>query len=146
MDKKLIAVIVVVVIVAALPIVSRFSRGGSSAATSASEGTPASGATDAKTVAQEVATAFTRGDWAAATSRFDATMKAALPQSKLAETWNAVGAQAGGFKKQLGTRAEKAQGMDVVFVTCEFERAKVDVQVTVNPAGQVAGLFLRPAS
>jgi hypothetical protein len=144
-DKKLIVVIAVVVIVAALPIMGRLFKGGSpSPASAAPEWTPASGATDAKAVAQDVATALTLGDWAAASSRFDATMKAALPQSKLAETWNAVGAQAGAFKRQLGTRVEKVQGMDAVFVTCEFERAKLDIQVTVNSTGQVSGLFLRP--
>jgi hypothetical protein len=146
-DKRLIAVVVVVVIVAALPIASKLAGSGSSSpAPAAPGGVPASGATDAKTVAQEVATAMTRGDFVAVASRFDATMKAALPQSKLAETWNAVGAQAGAFKKQLGTRTEKVQGMDAVFVTCEFERAKLDIQVTVNSMGQVSGLFLRPGN
>src|SRR5580765_2390960 len=61
-------------------------------------------------------------DFSAAVAQFDATMKTALPEQKLRETWQALLAQAGPFQKQLAARAARLAGYDVVFVTCRFER------------------------
>lgn len=153
MNKTVIAVIAVVVVIAALPILSKVAGGaapaaspGAAASSPEAPATAPAGATDAKSIAQDIAAALGRGDFGSVTARFDSTMSSALPQSKLAETWNAVVSQAGAFKKQLGVRTDKAHGMDVAFVTCEFEKAKLDVQVTLNASGKVAGIFIRPAT
>lgn len=84
-------------------------------------------------------------DFAGAVARFDATMKTALPEPKLRETWQAVQAQAGPFQKQLGARATKVTGYDVVLVTCQFERTALDMKVVFDAKGQVAGLFFVPS-
>src|ERR1039457_6979791 len=60
-------------------------------------------------------------NFAGAVARFDATMKTALPEPKLRETWQTLQAQAGPFQKQLGARATTLAGYDVVLVTCQFE-------------------------
>jgi Protein of unknown function (DUF3887) len=60
-------------------------------------------------------------DFSAAEKSFDDTMKMALPKAKLEETWNAVIAQAGAFKRQVGTRTEQRGGYTVVIVTSEFD-------------------------
>lgn len=96
-------------------------------------------------IANDLVAALARGDMAAATANFDATMTDALPAAQLAEVWNALPAQAGPFRNVTGTRTEKVQGFDVVFVTCQFGRGLVDVQVTFNADNQVSGLFFRPA-
>ena len=152
-NKKLIVGAVIVLAVLAIPIVASKMRGGATGDSKAPEsaaGTLPVAATapagSAQAVGEEVTTALVRGNLAAVTARFDSNMKAALPESQLAATLQGLNAQVGAFKRQLGTRTEKVQGMDVVVVTCEFERAKVDVQVTVNASGQVAGLFFRPAA
>lgn len=84
-------------------------------------------------------------DFAGAVAQFDATMKAGLPEPKLRETWQAVQAQAGPFQKQLGARATKVAGYDVVLVTCQFERTALDTKVVFDAKGQVAGLFFVPS-
>ena len=84
-------------------------------------------------------------DFAGAVARFDATMKTALPEPKLRETWQAVQAQAGPFQKQLGARATKVTGYDVVLVTCQFERTALDTKVVFDAKGRVAGLFFVPS-
>ena len=85
------------------------------------------------------------GDMTKATSNFDAQMTSAMPASQLEQVWSQVTTQFGPFKSQLGARTDKVQGYNVVLVNCEFERAKLDIQVTVDDAGKVSGLFVRPS-
>jgi hypothetical protein len=87
-----------------------------------------------------------KADFAGAVARFDATMKQALPEARLREVWAGVQAQAGPFKKQLNTRAEKVAVYDVVLVTCQFEKATLDTKVVFNTNSQVAGLFFVPTA
>ena len=86
-----------------------------------------------------------RQDFAGAVARFDAKMKAALPEPKLRQTWQAVQSQAGPFQRQLRARATKLAGYDVVFVTCQFERMALDAKVVFDATGRVAGLFFVPS-
>jgi hypothetical protein len=88
---------------------------------------------------------LTKEDFAGAVARFDATMKTALPEPKLRETWQALQAQAGPFQKQLGARATKVGGYDVVLVTCQFERTALDTKVVFDAKGRVTGLFFVPS-
>lgn len=46
--------------------------------------------------------------FASAVEQFDNTMKTALPETKLAETWTSVQAQVGPFKQAGAARSEKA--------------------------------------
>lgn len=71
-------------------------------------------------------------------------MKSASPEDKLRETWRAILGQANQFKKILGTRTMQQSGFDVVFVTCEFERAILDAKLVFNPAGRITGLWFVP--
>lgn len=104
---------------------------------------PATGDLTAKATA--LLDAIVRGDFAAATQGFDARMKQALPAEKLKEFWTALLGQAGVFQRQAGTRTETQGAYQVVFVTTEFEKARVDMQAVFDAQGQVAGLFFVPA-
>ena len=86
------------------------------------------------------------GQYAQAFEMFTPQMRAALPVDRLAASWNAVTAQAGSFRRQAGISVTPRGALAVVVVTCEFERATLDVQVTVNPANLVGGLAMRPAA
>jgi hypothetical protein len=99
-----------------------------------------------ETVATELVDALARGDAAAALKDFDSTMKSALSPAQLEQLWNGLVEQYGAFKKRAGSRTQKIQEFDAVFVTCEFERGSVDLQVTVDSAMKVSGLFVRPPS
>lgn len=83
-------------------------------------------------------------DFAAAVAQFDSAMKAALPQAKLQEHWRALLKDSGAFKEQLGTRTESRGGYRIVFVTCKFERAIVDMKVVFNAQRQITGFFYVP--
>ncbi len=84
------------------------------------------------------------GEFAQATGAFDTAMRRAMPQDKLKKTWEALLAQTGPFQKQTGDRNEKVRQYDVVFVTCQFEKTKMDVKVVFNEAGDISGLFFVP--
>ncbi len=88
---------------------------------------------------------LTKEDYSSAVERFDSKMKDGMPQEKLQQAWNSLLAQVGPFKKQLGVRQAREQGYDVVFVTCEFEKATLDVKVVYNNYKQVSGLWFVPS-
>ena len=95
-------------------------------------------------IAQSVVEQMASDQFEALLTRFDSTMKAGLPVSKLRETWAKVLTQAGAFQRQTGIRTEKTQGYDVIFVTCAFEKAPLDVKVVFNSSKEIAGLFITP--
>ena len=84
-------------------------------------------------------------DFAGAVGQFDDKMRTALPEPKLQETWQTIQAQAGPFQKQLGVRATKLAGYDVVLVTCQFKQMALDAKVVFDAKGRVAGLFFVPS-
>src|SRR5512142_2800166 len=86
-----------------------------------------------------------RGDFAAATSRFDGPMLSAMPEAKLKATWAQLLAQVGAFKQRTGNRTEQLQGYRIVYITCHFETAALDVRVVFNSQGQISGLQFQPA-
>jgi dienelactone hydrolase len=85
------------------------------------------------------------GQYARAFESFTPQMKAAMPVDRLSATWNSLIAQVGSFERQVAASVVPRGVLSVVVVTCAFERATLDVQVTVNPANLVGGLALRPA-
>lgn len=86
------------------------------------------------------------GQYAQAFELFTPQMKAAMPLDRLSATWTSLTAQAGPFERQIATSIVPRGVLSVVVITCAFERASIDVHVTVNPANLVGGLALRPAA
>lgn len=108
------------------------------AATGASA--PASGA---EATANNVVDLLSKGDFTGVTALFDATMQAALPASKLQQTWAGIAQQVGAFKGKSAARAATEQGYSVFYIPCQFERANLTAKVVLNASGQVAGLFFQ---
>jgi dienelactone hydrolase len=76
---------------------------------------------------------------------FDAKMKNALPAAKLKTAWQMLLVQAGAYQHITGARFITDKAYKIVFVTCQFERAALDVKIVFDAAGQVAGLLFLPA-
>jgi len=89
--------------------------------------------------------ALAKEDYVAAGKKFDTVMQKAIPADKLEATWQAILEQVGPFQKRTQTRVEKAGKYDVVLVTCQFEKAALDVRVVFSNDMQVTGLQFRPA-
>ena len=107
---------------------------------------PAAGPSDIELAAKRFVDQLEAGDFAGAVATFDATMTQAMPPDKLEGAWTSVLASAGAFKQQIGVRTEKAQGYDVVLVTCQFERGNLDAKVVYSDDGKITGLWFAPAA
>jgi len=75
---------------------------------------------------------------------FDATMTQGLPASKLAEVRNQILGGTGAFKAITGTRLVEQQGFRVALITCQFEKAALDMSIAFDSNGRVAGLYFVP--
>ena len=99
--------------------------------------------------AKRVVASFAKGDFATPARSYADVMKKAGADKKVPEGWRAVVAQAGPFQKQLGARTDTVktggQQYDRVFVTCQFQKTKLDVLMTFDAAGKVAGIFFVPS-
>jgi dienelactone hydrolase len=85
-----------------------------------------------------------KGEHEAAARPFTERMREAAPPARLGAIWKSIEAQMGAFRRIVGTRVETIGGFEAVFVTSEFEEATVDLQVTFDSDGRIAGFFVRP--
>jgi dienelactone hydrolase len=95
-------------------------------------------------VAQSFLELLLQEKYSQAITLFDKTMKSAFPEEKLKSTWKTVLQQAGAFKKQVSTRTQKVQIYTIVFITCEFEKAPLEVKIALDESKKIAGLFFAP--
>jgi uncharacterized membrane protein len=86
----------------------------------------------------------TQGKFAEAEQLFDDTMKNALPPEKLQETWAAVETDKGKFIKQTDVRSSSMWPYRMVYVGCQFERARMLVKVVFGKSGKITGLWISP--
>ena len=98
------------------------------------------------TAARSFVELLVRKDFTTAVATFDDTMKTAMPEAKLQETWNTVLAQVGAFKQVTRTRTEKRGAYTIVFVTSDFQNAALDIKVVFDQSKHIAGLFFAPAT
>lgn len=107
---------------------------------------PSQGAEDLKPTAHDLVSQLMDGHAARILKRATPQVRQNLSAAQLKAAVAALKSTAGAFKSQVSARQEKAQGLDVVIVTCEFERAMVDIQFAFDDQGRIAGLFMRPAA
>jgi hypothetical protein len=84
-----------------------------------------------------------RGDFDKAVTDVDSVMLKVMPADKLKTTWEMLLSDAGTYKKPLDTRIEAAGIYQIVHVTCEFAKRKIDVRVVFNRKGKISGLQFR---
>lgn len=87
-----------------------------------------------------------KGDFKAATSNFDANMKANLGAAKLGQFWKQVASQVGALQDRGAPQNMMYEGHAVITLPLHFEKGDANAQVACDADGKVAGFFLRPAS
>jgi pimeloyl-ACP methyl ester carboxylesterase len=96
---------------------------------------------------KESAAAFvemlSKGEFTRATKEFDEAMLKALPPDELKKTWEKVLADAGAYKKQLGSRTQTKGEYEIVLVTCAFAKMKLDARVVFDKDKKITGLFFK---
>src|ERR1700738_3247470 len=94
--------------------------------------------------AQQIVMQAAQGDFAAIEQRLADRLKPLLPVGALRASWQGIEQQVGAFQEQGKTSAvQTPQGLAQV-VTCVFERARLDVNITLNDAGEIVALTITP--
>ncbi len=106
----------------------------------------AAAAADLTATAEKFIDHMASQQFAQAKNMFDPALRNSLPPGTLAQGWNSAVQQSGPFQKRTGSRASKLAGSDVVYVTCQFQKAAFDAKVVFTVAGNVAGLWFEPAT
>ena len=94
--------------------------------------------------AREVLANFAARRFAEMSARFDATMQAQLPASRLATLHADVARLFGAFRSVTAVRQETAQQLRILDLTAAYEKEPVTVRVVFDPSGKVAGLYISP--
>ena len=96
-------------------------------------------------IAKGLVAQMAAGQFEKAVEPFDPIMKRALPGDKLKEVWDGLTKQYGTLQRANETTTEKVQQYEVVYVTCEFQRGKLDAKVVFTPENKITGLFFVPS-
>ena len=75
---------------------------------------------------------------------FDQTVKAALPEDKLAAVWAQLTSSVGEFVGVEGLRESSEGGYTVVVLNCKFSKASLDAKFSFDKRRRVAGLLFLP--
>ena len=102
-------------------------------------------ASDPEAVVQAMIDALIAGDYEAAVAKFDDTMLSLMPADVTQQTWDSVLAQVGAYQMQLGVQSQQVEGYTIVVTTLQFEYVIIDMQVSVDTSGKIAGLYFRPS-
>jgi uncharacterized protein len=97
------------------------------------------------TRAKAFATALTQKKYDAASADFTPEMQKALPLDKLKSVWESVLGQYGPFQKTLGSRTETRGQYQIVYVTCQFEKDKLDMRLVYSADKKLGGLQFVPS-
>ncbi len=96
-------------------------------------------------IAKGLVAQMAAGQFDKAVEPFDPIMKRALPADKLKEVWDGLTKQYGPFQRANETTTEKIQQYEVAYVTCEFQRGKLDTKVVFTSEKKITGLFFVPS-
>lgn len=98
-----------------------------------------------ETVSREFINLLVKKEFSSATWVFNDSMGKVLSPGQLKKNWTMLTSQVGNFKKQGLFRKLKNKQYDIVFITCEFEKATIDIKVILDSGMNVAGLFFLPS-
>jgi fermentation-respiration switch protein FrsA (DUF1100 family) len=99
---------------------------------------------DPQPIAQAMIDNLIAGNYDAATADFTDEVLAALPPAKLQQVWESVIDQVGAFQEQVSVTNQTADGYTVFVFTLQFERALLDMQLSISTDGKVGGFYIRP--
>jgi len=92
--------------------------------------------------AQQLVTQFVRGDFESVVQSLDESLRQQLPAEKLQETLQALVAQVGKFKEQVGAHTFQIPSAELVIVTCAFTNANLDINVAFNEQDKIVGVTI----
>ena len=94
--------------------------------------------------AQQLVTWFVQGEFEAVVQSLDESIRQQLPVEKLQTTLQALVAQVGKFKEQVGAHTFQIPSAELVIVTCAFANASLDFNVAFIEPGKIVGVTITP--
>jgi len=108
---------------------------------------PQPSAPDVVALSQAVHARAAAGEFASVEERFTDQMKAAMPPGRMAELWKSLVTQVGAHKScEPKPRVVAIADKQMVITPCDFERARIDIQLAFDSAGRISGMAMRPAA
>jgi hypothetical protein len=101
---------------------------------------------DSVRTAQQFLDNLFTGDFAKAEENFEASMRTALSQQSLATLWGQMTSLFGKPVRHVGTRTSKTLSkhpesvVEIVYLSWDFEKDRIDARVVVNHASKIIGL------
>ena len=99
---------------------------------------------DVKTLAGEFVDLLEKGEYSKAVENFDLIMKVAMSAKKLENVWTELQKKTGPYVSRESMRTATKGKYTAVFVTCQFEKTKLDIKVVFNDKKQISGLWFVP--
>lgn len=97
-------------------------------------------------VAKEFATLLGNERFETATNMFEPALARTMDAKKLETAWSASAKQRGAFRKVREVREQPGARNAAVFVTCEFEKAIMNLEIRFGSTGQVQTFYLHRGS
>jgi dienelactone hydrolase len=97
---------------------------------------------DKISIAQQLVTWFVQGDFEAVVQSLDESIKQQFTVERLQATLQALVAQVGRFKEQVGAHTFQIPSAELVIVTCAFANASLDFNVAFNEQGRIVGVTI----
>ena len=93
-------------------------------------------------VAKEFATLLGNERFETATNMFEPALARTMDAKKLETAWSASAKQRGAFRKIREVREQPGARNAAVFVTCEFEKAIMNLEIRFGSTGRVQTFYL----
>ncbi len=90
-------------------------------------------------IAEQFVDHLSKGSFGEAVKLFDPALSGAALEAKLKQAWEGEISQVGTFQQRTEIQTDVVKGMRAVYVTCQFEKAVVDVRIFFNAANQIRG-------
>ncbi len=95
--------------------------------------------------ARELVDLLVQGQFEQAAQTFDPSLATADLPGQLKQAWQALIGQIGVFEKISAVTPTRESNMDILYVTSDFDKGSMDIQIAYNQAGQVIGMHFVPA-
>jgi uncharacterized protein len=100
---------------------------------------------DAATFAENVVNLLNDGDFDAVVTLYDDTLSDAIDAEQTEMAWESLTNRIGGFEAIEETTVETVEGNQRVTIRAQFNGGLANITITVNSAGEIAGLFFGAA-
>lgn len=95
-------------------------------------------------LSEEFLNKMNRNQFDSCQSYFDESVRDKINANMMRSMWERVPSFVGEFKSYNNIRTEKIDTLDIVLITCAFEKTKLDLKLSYNDKKKIVGIFFVP--